>query len=117
MRSIAGYYHQDGIRANAICPGLVGTNLVGEGGWAGFPRHLFTPVEMIVKVVLLLVDGVELCDANNERVPAGKTYGITVEINLDKYYIRTQYDYCDDAMRGLMEATTVENQRGGVIKV
>lgn len=116
VRSIAGYYHLDGIRANAICPGIVETNLVGDGGWANFPRDLFTPVEMIAKVVLLLIDGAELCDANNEKVPAENTYGITVEINLDKYYIRTQYEYCDDAMRGIMESTSVENQKGGVIK-
>ncbi|KAI9687894.1 MAG: hypothetical protein M1822_001975 [Bathelium mastoideum] len=116
LRSIAGHYHLNGIRANAICPGIVRTNLVGEGGWDNFPQHLFTPIAMVTKLVLLLLDGAELCDANGTIVPAEMTYGITVEINQSNYYVRSPIEFCDDAMRDIMEATTVENQKGGVIK-
>ncbi|KAL9079603.1 MAG: hypothetical protein Q9157_001540 [Trypethelium eluteriae] len=116
VRSIATHFHLDGIRVNAICPGVVETNLVGEGGWDNFPKHSFTPMEMVCKVVLLLVDGEGLCDANDKKVAAEKTYGVTVEICLTNYYIRTPIEFCDDAMRELMEATSVEKQKGGVIK-
>lgn len=116
VRAIAGHYHLDGIRANAICPGIVETKLVGEGGWSNFPQHLFTPVDMIVKVVLLMVDGADLVDANGIKVSAGKTYGQTIEINLEKYYVRTPPEFCDEAMKSIMEATSVENQKGGVIR-
>ncbi|KAF2764545.1 NAD(P)-binding protein [Teratosphaeria nubilosa] len=116
LRSIASHCRLDDIRANAICPGIVETNLVGPGGWSNFPRDLFTPVSKIVDVVLQLIDGTDLLDANGVQVPAEKAYGQAVEINLDKHYIRTVPDFCDDAMKGIMEATSVENQKGGVIK-
>jgi FKBP-type peptidyl-prolyl cis-trans isomerase 2 len=88
----------------------VETNLVGEGGWSNFPRQFFTPVEMIPKVVLMLVDGVELNDAKGVKVPAEKAYGQTVEINLNNYYIRGVPEFCDDAMKAIMEATSVESE-------
>ncbi|KAK5128263.1 hypothetical protein LTR85_002930 [Meristemomyces frigidus] len=116
LRAIAGHYHIDGIRANAICPGIVETNLVGEGGWANFPQHLFTPVEMIVKVVLSMLDCDAMVDANGVTLPADKIYGQTVEINLHNYYIRTPPAFCDSAMESIMEATSVEKQKGGVIR-
>lgn len=107
----------EGIFANAICPGIVETNLVGEGGWVGFPPNLFTPAESITKTVLHLVDGKnDLIDANGIRVPAQKLYGLSVEINLEKIYVRTPPDFCDEPMRNIMEATDPEQQKGGVIK-
>jgi len=115
LRAIAGHYHLDGIRANCICPGIVETGLVGEGGWSAFPQHLFTPVGMITKVVLMMLDGVEMVDSNGVKVPADKNYGQSVEINLQNFYIRTAPGFCDDEMKAIMEATSVENQKGGVI--
>ena len=116
LRSIAAPYHLDGIRANVICPGIVETNLVGEGGWSNFPRDVFTPVEMISKVVLMLVDGIALHDSSGKHVEPEQAYGQTVEISLDKYYLRSTPDFCDEAMRKVMAATSPEVQQGGVIK-
>ncbi|KAI9692006.1 MAG: hypothetical protein M1820_009624 [Bogoriella megaspora] len=116
VRSIAAAYHLDGIRANAVCPGLVRTNIVSEDGWANFPKDIFTPVEMVAKVVLLLIDGNELTDSDGNTIPAEKTYGQTVEVMKTNYYIRTIPEFCDAQMAELMRATSVENQKGGVIK-
>lgn len=115
MRAIAGHFHLDGIRANAICPGIVPTNLVDRDGWANFPQELFTPVEMISKTVLQLVDGEDMADANGNKVPGQLLYGKAVEINRGNIYFRGQVEYCDDAMRKVMEATSVDNQVGGVL--
>lgn len=116
-RAISKRLFQEGIRVNTICPGIVETNLTGENGWTGFPQHLFTPVSSIYNTVLHLVDGKEdFVDANGSTVPAGQLYGLSVEINLDKVYIRVVPDFCDDAMRQIMEATDPERQKGGVIK-
>ncbi|CAK4033714.1 Levodione reductase [Lecanosticta acicola] len=116
-RATAKRLSQEGIRVNMICPGIVETNLTGEGGWAGFPPGLFTPVENVSNTVLHLVDGEkDLVDANGSKVPADQLYGLSVEINLDRIYIRTIPEFCDDAMRGIMEATDPEKQKGAVIK-
>lgn len=115
MRAIAGHFHLDGIRANAICPGIVSTNLVDKDGWASFPQELFTPVEMISQTTLKLVDGVDMVDANGNKVPSHLLYGKAVEINRGSFYFRDQAEYCDDTMRRIMEATSVDNQIGGVL--
>jgi NAD(P)-dependent dehydrogenase (short-subunit alcohol dehydrogenase family) len=116
-RSIATTLFREGIRVNVICPGIVETNLTGEGGWTGFSPGLFTPVERICKTVLQLVDGREdVVDADGIRVPAGELYGLAVEINLDRIYVRSIPEFCDEAMRDIMEATDPEKQKGAVIK-
>ncbi|KAK2761341.1 hypothetical protein FQN54_001863 [Arachnomyces sp. PD_36] len=115
MRAVAGHFHLEGIRANAICPGIVPTNLVDKKGWANFPQDLFTPVEKISQVTLNLVDGVDMTDANGNQVAGDMVYGKAVEINRENYYFRDQVEYCDDAMRKIMEATKVDNQVGGVL--
>ena len=76
-RSIAGrLWHEDGIRVNvsieightkhhacteiamqAICPGTVRTNLLTNKQWENFPSDYFTPLEKIVEVVMMLIDG------------------------------------------------------------
>ncbi|KAI5361420.1 Putative short-chain dehydrogenase/reductase SDR, NAD(P)-binding domain superfamily [Septoria linicola] len=116
-RAISNKLYFEGIRVNIICPGIVETNLTGEGGWAGFPPGLFTPAEQITKTVLQLVDGKEdVIDANGTKVTADRLYGLSVEINLDNIYFRSIPEFCDDAMRSIMEATDPEKQKGAVIK-
>lgn len=105
------------MRVNIICPGICETNLTGEGGWAGFPPGLFTPVSSIYNTVLHLVDGQkDLIDANGTTYAADQLYGLSVEINLDRIYVRPVIEFCDDAMRQIMEATDPEKQKGAVIK-
>ncbi|KAK4505171.1 hypothetical protein PRZ48_003134 [Zasmidium cellare] len=116
-RSIANKLALEGIRVNVICPGIVETNLTGEGGWAGFPPGLFTPAEMISKTVLQLVDAKEdFVDAYGATYSKSKLYGLAVEINKDKAYVRGIPEFCDDEMKSIMEATDPEKQKGAVIK-
>ena len=112
MRAIAPNYWQDGIRVNAICPGIVKTNLVNPEGWAAFPSHLFIAPETIAAAVQTLIhpgtDG--LVDARGKFIPARQAYGLAVEISGDKLYFREPVGFCDDGMRDIMSATEVENQ-------
>ena len=109
MRSIAKHYYlYDGIRVNAICPGTVRTNLLDASGWAAFPDEFFTPVETVVEVVVMLVEGGAMVDAKGVRVPAEQAWGRAVEVNGQNYYFRDMPEYCDDQMRQVMEATDVD---------
>jgi hypothetical protein len=111
MRSIAySFHHYDGIRTYAICPGTVRTNLLSQDDWKLWPQEYFTPVSKIASTVEMLVDGGKLKDSWGREVSEDKNYGLAVEVHTDKHYFRDQPDYCDDAMRQVMEATGMETQ-------
>lgn len=91
------------------------TNPLDEDGWANFPQNRFIPVETVAKVVLLLIDGDDMVDANGKEVPGPETYGLAVEMSGEKYYFREPPEFCDDEMREVMAATVLENQVGAVL--
>lgn len=115
MRAIAGHFRLEGVRVNAICPGIVRTNLLDKQGWSGFPQDMFTPVGNIANGVCSLIDGNDMTDAKGTTVPGEKLYGQALEINLNNFYFRSQHDFCDAEMEKIMMATSVENQIGAVL--
>ncbi|KAJ5470743.1 hypothetical protein N7530_008100 [Penicillium desertorum] len=121
MRSISQHFHASGIRVNAICPGIVRTNLVDSAGWDSFPPGRFIDVETIARLVLQLVDGGEpagrgLTDTSGRQLPLEELYGVAVEISDSGFYFRDQHAFCDEGMCEVMDATVVENQVGAVLK-
>lgn len=109
-----------GVRTNAICPGIVRTNLVDQNGWNAFPQHRFTEMESVVRVVLQLVDesepaGQGLTDTRGTHLPTERLFGLAVEISDNGVYFREQHEFCDDGMREVMAATVLENQVGAIL--
>ena len=103
MRCIAPGCRQEGIRVNALCPGIVRTNIISEEAWDTYFRaEDFCPMELIVKVTLLLFDGEEVVDTNNKRIDASKMYGQTLETSGPNYYLREQPAWCDDIAKSVM---------------
>ncbi|KAJ5442229.1 Glucose/ribitol dehydrogenase [Penicillium cf. griseofulvum] len=120
MRSISQHFRANGIRVNAICPGIVRTNLVDSTGWDSFPPARFIDVETIARLVLQLVDGGEpagqgLTDTPGRHLALEELYGVAVEISDSGVYFRDHHAFCDEGMREVMEATVVENQVGAVL--
>jgi hypothetical protein len=129
MRSIAQHFKARGVRANAICPGIVRTSLVDTKGWSAFPQHRFTEMESVVRVVLRLAgvsahekgtgegDGEVsgLTDATGTHLPTERLCGLAVEISNSGVYFREQHAFCDEGMREVMEATVLENQVGAIL--
>ncbi|KAJ5794566.1 hypothetical protein N7457_001165 [Penicillium paradoxum] len=120
MRSISQHFRAAGIRVNAICPGIVRTNLVDSNGWDSFPPGRFIEVDTVARVVLHLVDGGDpagqgLTDTPGRHLPLAELYGIAVEISDSGLYFRDQHEFCDEGMREVMAATVVENQVGAIL--
>ncbi|KAL3480502.1 hypothetical protein BJX99DRAFT_244250 [Aspergillus californicus] len=116
MRSVAQHFKARGVRVNAICPGIVRTDLVDQNGWNAFPQHRFTEMESVVEVVLQLAgEGPGLADARGTHLPTERLFGQAVEISDSGLYFRDQHPFCDDGMREVMAATVVENQVGAIL--
>jgi NAD(P)-dependent dehydrogenase (short-subunit alcohol dehydrogenase family) len=101
MRSIAKhYYFKDKIRVNCICPGTVRTNLIDQKAWSTFPDSYFTPVEKIVEVVLMLIDGGEMKDSTERALKQGEDWQRAVEINGKNHYFRGMFTLVDSEHNG-----------------
>lgn len=105
-RAIAGQCKFiDGIRVNALLPGAVKTSII---DWGDFPEDTFTPMELIVDVVLTLAEGREIVDSKGTTVPPGKAYGQAVLVTGKNVYIHPETEYPDEVMAATMEATKIE---------
>lgn len=103
MRSIAMRCWEEGIRVNALCPGIVRTGLVSDEFWdTYFEPEQFCPMGLMVKVTLLLVDGSEIVDSKGKKVSAGEVYGQTLETSGSNFYLREHLEHCDDIAKGVM---------------
>jgi len=81
--------------------------------WKAFPDSYFTPVEKIVEVVLMLIDGGEMKDSKGVVVPKGRDWMRAVEVNGANHYFREQIDYCDHAMEAVMKGTDIAENGPG----
>lgn len=120
MRSIAQHFAAGGTRVNAICPGIVRTNLVDQNGWDSFPQHRFIDADTVAQLVLHLVNGGDpagqgLTDVPGTHLPASRLFGLAVELSDSGLYFRDQHAFCDDGMREVMAATVLENQVGAIL--
>jgi len=105
MRSIApNFWRADGIRVNAVLPGTVKTNLLTPEEWKNFPEEYFTPVEKVVEVVLIFIDGKDAVKGEGQGILKGKA----IECSGNNHYYRDQPKYCDEGMRVVMQSTDKE---------
>lgn len=114
VRSIGKHFYvNDGIRVNCICPGTVKTNILDSREWSLFPDAYFTPIEKVVEVVLMLVDGGDMADTKGAKVTSQKAWARAVEVSGKNHYFQEQPKYSDKLMESLMgEAADIESQIG-----
>lgn len=115
MRSISKHFWEvDRIRVNAICPGVVKTNLLTQNEWKNFPEEYFTPVDKIVQGVLILVDGKDETSTGKTRIDdkqlekKGILWGEAMEFSGWNHYYRVAPMFCDQGMEAVMKATDIE---------
>ncbi|KAK5681909.1 hypothetical protein LTS10_006443 [Elasticomyces elasticus] len=93
VRSVARrYWDGDKIRVNAICPGLMRTNILPDAVFTMFPEDSLTPVENVVEVVKMLL-------------VSEKYVGQTVEVFGKQHWFRKQMEYCEPGMAAMMGVT------------
>lgn len=103
MRSIAArLYQNDRIRVNAICPGTVATNLLPKDQWDAYPQDSFVPIEKVVDVVEMLLEGGEHGKGQTAR---DNHWGQAVEISGRNHYFREHVPFCDEAMEKVMSCS------------
>lgn len=115
MRALAKpYWHFDGIRVNAICPGVVRTNLLNDRQWSQFPADSMTPLETVQKVVLMLADNDKeagsLAKARIDGVVESKEgvlWGEAVEVIASDYYFREPPKMSSPEMQVVVDATDI----------
>lgn len=105
LRSVDRYYHNEGIRVNAILPGVVATGLLTQEELDTYPKDSFTPIESVVSTVLQIIQGDSMTDSKSRSVAGKDMHGQAVEINIKNIYFRYQPEWCDEKMQGVMEAT------------
>ncbi|KAH6995211.1 hypothetical protein EDB80DRAFT_510637, partial [Ilyonectria destructans] len=86
LRSISKPFYKDGIRAYALCPGTVRTNLLSGEVWDSWPEEYLTPIDTIVSTVDTLLTGGPMTDAKGKRVEKGSDYGLAVEVFQRSFY-------------------------------
>ncbi|KAH6628987.1 hypothetical protein C7974DRAFT_453487 [Boeremia exigua] len=105
MRAIAPRLNKEGIRTNAICPGVVATNLMTDDDFEHYPSDYFTPLEAVTYTVLQVVDNQDMEDATGVKLCGDDVFGKAIEINVRNIYFRAQPDWCDSVMPLVMAAT------------
>jgi len=115
-KAISFSYHLEGIRTYATAPGTIKTNLMSGDEWKSFPDKYFTPMSTLVKAVTHVVDGGDLEDSTGRKIKAEEAYGLTVEVNKDKFYFREKNKFCDADMEAMMKFTSMENQLSRIEK-
>lgn len=114
MRAIASpYYHWEGVRVNAICPGVVKTNLLNESQWSQFDSNFLTPIETVQRAVLVLIDNKDPEPQEKTRIDGvnkekkGVLWGETVELIGPDYYFREPPQISGVPMESVMRATDI----------
>ncbi|KAF7719132.1 Uncharacterized protein PECH_001763 [Penicillium ucsense] len=95
---------QEGVRVNAICPGVAKTALLTEELEALFPQEVQIPIQYVTGLVLKLLAGDDLTDGKGCTVPSSKLFSKTLHISHDAFFFIDQPEFHDESGRLTWEA-------------
>ncbi|CAI7587236.1 unnamed protein product [Penicillium viridicatum] len=81
-RSVGEKLWEEGVRVNALCPGVVETPLLAdETFYAVFPPEILIPVDVVTGVVSQLLSGADMVDAKGVYVAGDQMHSRTIHVS------------------------------------
>ncbi|KAF3401697.1 15-hydroxyprostaglandin dehydrogenase [NAD] [Penicillium rolfsii] len=95
-RSIGKKLWEEGIRVNAICPGVVKTAVLTEELEKFFPDEIIIPLEVVTELVMDLLSGRSMTDAREVSVPADEMHSKALLVSGHNFYFIDQPEIHDE---------------------
>ncbi|KAJ5758098.1 Glucose/ribitol dehydrogenase [Penicillium nucicola] len=97
-RSIGARFWLEGVRVNALCPGVVETPLLTDNGNFPdiFPRDVFIPISFVTGVVTKMISGQEMVDGKGVSVPGDELYARAVHVSVNKFFFVEKPELYDE---------------------
>ncbi|KAF3028444.1 hypothetical protein E8E15_006808 [Penicillium rubens] len=99
-RSVGERLWEEGIRVNALCPGVVETPLLAiEEFQAVFPRRIFIPMDVVTGVVSQLLSGEDMVDAKGMRVAGDEMHSRALHVSGKSFFFIERPEIHDEQTR------------------
>ena len=99
-RSVGERLWEEGVRANALCPGVVETPLLDtEEFQAIFPREIFIPMDVVTGVVSQLLSGEDMVDAKGMHVAGDEIYARALHVSGKNFFFVERPNIHDEQTR------------------
>ncbi|KAJ5788567.1 hypothetical protein N7457_003557 [Penicillium paradoxum] len=85
-RSIGDRLWAEGIRVNALCPGVVETPLFVEALYEIFPRKTMISMDVVTKVVSQVLSGTDMLDARGMRVAGDEMHSRALHVSEKTFF-------------------------------
>ncbi|KAG0153240.1 hypothetical protein PDIDSM_5090 [Penicillium digitatum] len=99
-RSVGERLWEEGVRVNALCPGVVETPLLAvEEFYALFSREILIPMAVVTGVVLQLLSGEAMTDARGTRVAGDEMHSRAVHVSGKNFLFIEKPEIYDEQTR------------------
>ncbi|KAJ5719168.1 hypothetical protein N7493_007623 [Penicillium malachiteum] len=95
-RSVGKELWEEGVKVNAICPGVVITPLLTPEMKAIYAEKIRIPMENVTGIVLKILSGNQVTDSKGVRVPGEELYSQVILIVGKNYYFVDHPEYFDE---------------------
>ncbi|CAI7621264.1 unnamed protein product [Penicillium glandicola] len=99
-RSVGERLWEEGVRVNALCPGVVETPLLAdESFYAIYPRKIFIPMDVVTGVVSQLLSGADMVDAKGMRIAGDEMHSRAVHVSGNTFLFIEKPEIRDEQTR------------------
>ncbi|KAJ5824064.1 hypothetical protein N7447_006404 [Penicillium robsamsonii] len=104
-RSVGERLWAEGVRVNALCPGVVETPLFAvEAFTSVFPREMLIPMDVVTGVVSQLLSGVDMVDEKGMHVAGDEIHSRALHVSGTGFFFIEKPEIHDDESRAVWAA-------------
>ncbi|KAJ5308799.1 hypothetical protein PENANT_c013G03087 [Penicillium antarcticum] len=98
-RSIGARFWLEGVRVNALCPGVVETPLLTDSGNFPdiFPREVFIPVSYVSGIITKMISGEDMVDGKGMEVSGDELYARAIHVSVNNFLFIEKPEFHDEA--------------------